>query len=126
MDAFSKTLLQFVFPVYIWMLVGLVILASNYSPRFAKLLGNNPASVLATLILLSYTKILRTLITVLHATYLEYPTYKKRVWAYDANVEYLSTKHIPLFIVAVLVFLFLFLPYTFLLLFGQWLQAIHT
>ena len=46
------------------------------------------------------------------------------VWLYDANIDYLSGKHIPLFIVAVLVFLFLFLPYTLLLLFGQWLQAI--
>jgi len=43
---------------------------------------------------------------------------------YDANIDYLSGKHIPLFLVAVLVFLFLFLPYTLLLLFGQWLQAI--
>ena len=32
-------------------------------------------------------------------------------------------KHIPLFLVAVLAFTFLFLPYTLLLLFGQWLQA---
>ena len=42
---------------------------------------------------------------------------------YDANVDYLSGKHIPLFLVAVLVF-FLFLPYILLLLFGQWLQAL--
>ena len=124
MDSYSKTWLQFVFPVYIWLLVGLMILVSNFSRRFAKLLGNNPVSVLATLILLSYTKILRTLITVLYVTYLEYPTYNKRVWLYDANIDYLSGKHIPLFLVAVLVFTFLFLPYTFLLLFGQWLQAI--
>ena len=124
MDAYSKTWLQFVFPVYIWVLIGLMIFVSNYSRRFAKLLGNNPVSVLATLILLSYAKILRTLIAVFYLTYLEYPTYNRMVWLYDANIDYLSGKHIPLFIVAVLVFLFLFLPYTFLLLFGQWLQAI--
>ena len=124
MDAYSKTWLQFVFPVYIWVLVGLMILVSHFSQRFARLLGNNPVSVLATLILLSYTKILRTLITALYITYLEYPTYNKMVWLYDANIDYLSGKHIPLFIVAVLVFLFLFLPYTLLLLFGQWLQAL--
>ena len=45
------------------------------------------------------------------------------MWLYDANIDYLSGKHIPLFLVAVLIFLFLFLPYTLLLLFGQWLQA---
>ena len=124
MDAYSKTWLQFVFPVYIWVLVGLMILVSQFSHRFARLLGNNPVSVLATLILLSFTKILRTLITVFYLTYLEYPTYKRVVWLYDANMDYLSEKHIPLFIVAVLVFLFLFLPYTLLLVFGQWLQAL--
>ena len=125
MDVYSKTWLQFVFPVYILcMLVGLVILVSRYSHRFAKLLGNNPVSVLATLILLSYTKILCTLITVLYITYLEYPTYNKSVWLYDANIDYLSGKHIPFFIAAVLVFLFLFLPYTLLLLLSQWLQAL--
>ena len=124
LDAYSKTWLQFVFPVYIWMLVGLIILVSHFSRRFAKLLGKNPVSVLATLILLSYTKILRSLIAALYITYLEYPTYNRSVWLYNANIDYLSGKHIPLFIVAVLVFLFLFLPYTLLLLFGQWLQAI--
>ena len=50
--------------------------------------------------------------------------YNKRAWLYDANVEYLVGKHIPLLLVAMLVFFFLFLPYTLLLLFGQWLQAI--
>ena len=109
MDAYTKTWLQFVFPAYLWLLVGLMILISHFSQRFAKLLGNNPVSVLATLILLSYAKILRTLITVIYITYLEYPTYNRGVWLYDANIGYLSGKHIPLFIVAVLVFLFLFL-----------------
>ena len=124
MDAYSKMWLQFVFPLYIWLLVGLIIFICNFLRRFAKLLGNNPVSVLATLFLISYTKILRTLITVLYVTYLEYPNYNRRVWLYDANIDYLSGKHIPLFVTAVLLFIFLFLPYTLLLFFGQWLQAI--
>ena len=126
MDAYSKTWLQFVFPVYIWVIVGLLILVSHFSDRFAKLLGNNPVSVLATLILLSYAKILRTIIVAINVTYLEYPKYNKwvPVWLYDANINYLSGKHIPLFLVAICFFLFLFLPYTVLLLFGQWLQTV--
>ena len=124
MDAYSKTWLQFVFPLYIWVLIGLIILVSHFSQKFANLLGNNPVSVLATLILLSYTKVLRTLITTAYFTHLEYPTYNRSVWFYDANIDYIIGKHIPLFLVAVLVFFFLFLPYTLLLLFGQWLLAI--
>ena len=125
MDVYSKTWLQFVFPVYIWALVGLIIVVGRFSQKFAKLLGNNPVSVLATLILLSYAKILRIFITAVYITYLEYPAnYNRMVWLHDANIDYLVGKHIPLFLVAVLVFFFLFLPYTLLLLFGQWLQAI--
>ena len=124
LDAYTNTWLQFVFPVYIWMLVGFIVLISNFSHRFANLLGNNPVSVLATLILLSYTKILCTLIDAIHITYLEYPGCDRGVWLYDANIQYLTGKHIPLFLVAMLVFIFLFIPYTVLLLFGQWLLAI--
>ena len=135
MDGYSKTWLQFVFPVYIWVLVGLIILVSHFSQKFANILGSNPVSVLATLILLSYAKILRTFIAAVSFTDLEYHNisftdlkyqeqHNTRVWLYDANIDYLSGKHIPLFLVAVLVFLFLFLPYTLLLLFGQRLQAI--
>ena len=89
-----------------------------------KLAWQQSSSVLATLILLSYTKILSTWIAAIDITNLEYPTHNQSVWLYDARVDYLSGKHIPLFIVAVFVFLFLFLPYTLLLLFDQWLQAI--
>ena len=135
MDAYSKTWLQFVFPVYIWVLVGLIILISHFSQRFASLLGNNPVSVLATLLLLSYAKVLRTFITAVsfidieyHISGLNYQDHYNRsvrqVWLFDANVDYLDGKHVPLFLVAMLVFFFLFLPYTLLLLFGQWLQAI--
>ena len=88
MDAYTKAWLQFVFPVYIWVMVGLRIGFSCYSQRFANLLGNNPVSVLATLILLSYTKILCTLIAVISITYLEYPYYNRSVWLYDPNIDY--------------------------------------
>ena len=124
MDTYSKTLLQFVFPAYIWVLLGLLILISHYSPRFANMLGSNSVAVLLTLILLSYAKLLRTVITAVYFIDLNYQYhYNRRAWLYDANVEYLVGKHILLFLVAVLVFFFLFLPYTLLLLFGQWLQA---
>ena len=111
-------------PCQIWVLVGLVIFVSHFSQRFANMLGNNPVSVLATLILLSYAKILRTLITAVYVTRLEYPMYNRSVWLYDGNIDYLIDKHIPLFLMAVFVFLLLFVPYTLLLLFCQWLQAI--
>ena len=83
MSTYSKTWLQIVFPVYIWVLIGLMILVSHFSQRFANLLGNNPVSVLATLILLPYTKVLHTLIATAYFTHLECPTYDRSVWFYS-------------------------------------------
>ena len=95
------------FPAYI-LVVSRII--SHFLHRFSKLLGSNPVSILATLILLSYTKILHTLIATAYFTHLEYPTYNRTVWLHDANIDYLVGKHFPLFLVEVLVFLILFLP----------------
>ena len=124
MDTYSKTLLQFVFPVYLWMLVGLMIIISHYSQRFTNLLGSNPVSVLATLILFSYTKLLHTLISAGSFVDLHYPdNFTRRVWLHDANIDYFHGKNIPLFLMALFFLLFIFLPYTLLLFFGQWLQT---
>ena len=81
--------------------------------------------VLATLLLLSYAKLLQLTITIFSSTTLEYPDGSvRRVWLYDGNVDYLKGKHIPLFMAAllVLVLLVLSLPYTALLLFIRCLQ----
>ena len=56
MNVYGETWLQLVFPVYVGVLVILMIVVSHYSPKFAKLLGRNPVSVLATLVLLSYIR----------------------------------------------------------------------
>ena len=122
MDAYARTWLQFVFPLYIWMIVGFLIVTSRYSIRVSKWLGNNPVAILATLFLLSYTKLLRTVIVTFSFSYLDYPDGQRTVWLYDGNVPFLSGRHVFLFLAGLLTFLFLFLPYTLVLLLGQWLQ----
>ena len=124
MDTYARTWLQFAFPLYVWVIVGTIVILSHYYGAVARMFGRNPIAVLATLFLLSYAKLLRTIIAVLSFTYLEYPDGAEvAVWLYDGNVRYLKGKHIPLFLTALLVLLLLFLPYTLLLLFGQWIQA---
>ena len=124
MDAYVKTWLQFLFPLYVWVLISMIILGSYYSGRVAKIFGRNPIAVLATLILMSYAKLLRTVIAVLSFTSLEYPNnLQVAAWLYDGNIRYFSGKHIPLFTAALVCLIFLFLPYTTLLIFGQWFQA---
>ena len=124
MNAYARTWLQFIFPVYIWVLVCSIIILCYYKTWAVRMFGRNPVAVLATLFLLSYAKLLRTIITALSFTFLEYPDGSEvAVWLYDGNVRYLQGKHIPLFLVAMMVLLLVFLPYTFVLLFGQWMQA---
>ena len=124
MDAYARTWLQFVFPFYLWLLTAMIILASHCSLRLSKYLGTNPVSVLATLFLLSYAKLLRTIISAFRNTFLEYPDGSQvSVWLLDGNIRYLSCKHIPLFLAALATLLFLFLPYTLFLLLGQWMLS---
>ena len=89
-------------------------------PHAARLSGRNAVPVLATLFLLSYAKLLRTIITVFSFTVLEGK--KSAVWLYDGNVLYLQGKHVLLFLAALLVLLALSLPYTTLLLLAPVLQ----
>ena len=124
MDAYGKTWLQFAFPLYVWALAGMIIIGSYYSGKVAKVFGSNPVAVLATLFLLSYAKLFRTVIAALSYTSLEYPNNSHiAVWQYDGNIPYLSSKHIPLFTAAMVFLIILFLPYMILLVLGQWLQA---
>ena len=63
MNVYAKTWLQFAFPLYVWFLISLIIITSRYSTLMTKLIGSNPIAVLATLLLMSYTKILKILLT---------------------------------------------------------------
>ena len=125
LDAYAKTWLQFVFPLYIWFIVITIIIVSHYSTVASRMVSNNAVQVLATLFLLSYTKILRVVITVFSSTLLTYPDgFKRRVWLYDGNEDFLKGKHIFLFITSLLLLILLSVPFTLSLVSIQWLQRI--
>ena len=132
MDVYQKTWLQFIFPFYIWFLVGVIILFCHYSSTVMKLMGMRNIEVLATLFLLSYAKLLKTIVTALSFTDIMVASadnvsdnlISQKVWVYDGNINYFSKKHLPMFIVALVFLLILFLPYTLLLLFGQSLRSL--
>ena len=121
LDGYWKTWLQFVFPLYIWLLIGFIIVGCYYSGKLSRLCGNNAVPVLATLILMSYSRLLQTITNILMLTNIKCSAYHWIVWSVDGNIGYLSAKHIPLFVVA-LVFLFIGIIYTILVFSGQWLQ----
>ena len=122
LDTYIKTWLQLAFPVYIISLVVIIIIVSEYSPRFAALIGRkDPIATLATLILLSYAKLLSITITALSSADITYPDgSQETVWLPDGNVKYFRGKHAALVIVALLIIL-VGVPYTILLLLWQWI-----
>ena len=65
MDGYIKTCLQLFFPLYLIIIAVSIIIASRYSSRMLRLTYTRSLPVLATLFLLSYTGVLRTVSTVL-------------------------------------------------------------
>ena len=126
MTTYWKVWLQLAFPAYIIVLVVLVILISERSKRFCRLIGKkDPVATLAMLVLFSYAKFLHTIIASLSGTALRYPGLNGThddviVWLPDASIKYLSAKHIPLFIVALLILL-VGTAFTVMLFSWQWL-----
>ena len=132
MDVYQKTWLQFVFPFYIWFLVGVIILFCHYSSTVMKLMGMRNIEVLATLFLLSYAKLLKTTVTSLTSTTLWVASADnvsdflspQKVWVYDGSIKYGVSIHLPLLILSLLFLLLFFFPYTFLLIFGQCVRSL--
>ena len=127
LKADGKIWLQLTFSVYIILIVVAVIITSQYSKKFSNLIARkNPVATLATLILLSYAKLLHGIIGILSFAILHYdpldgqPTFTKVVWLRDGSVEYLKGVHVPLFIVALLILLSGSF-YTMLIFSWQWL-----
>ncbi|XP_064397227.1 uncharacterized protein LOC135344071 [Halichondria panicea] len=123
MNSQGKVLLQLVFPAYLFLLMFLIIILSKYFNLFANLLSwnKNPVAALSTLVLLSYSKLLRFIIAALQNRVLDYPdSSTKTVWLYDGNVQYLTTEqHIPQFVAAIVI-LTAGVLFTLLLFLGQW------
>ena len=122
MNSYSKTWLQFTFPTYILIIALFIIIISKYSTRGSRLFGNNSVPVLATLIMLSYAKLLRAVISPLSVSSVEFLNGTTiSVWEFDGNLQYLTGKHIPLFVFALSV-LGLLMLFTFVIISIQWLN----
>jgi len=119
MDDYAKVWLQLAFPVYLILLTITLIAASYYSSKVYRLTAQKGLAVLATLLLLSYTKILRTVSNVLfnYSTITHLPSNRTMyVWTVDANVSLLDGRFIVLFIICIILCVMLLLFSTVLLL----------
>ena len=117
-DPFAKAWLQFAFPIYIWLIVLLIIYACRKSSTLSRLLGNQAVPVLATLILLSYIKMVRIVsdaIGYTKVTLLSCSNVERYVWYNNGNVPFLTSKQGLLFAFGVLILLLFCIPYAILL-----------
>ena len=130
MDDYAKMWLQLSFPFYLVIIAALIIILSRHYITIQRLTARRALPVLATLFLLSYTKILQTISSVLFfytsITYLP-SKHTTLVWSVDANVPLFGVKFTILFIVCLMLFLIL-LSFNIILLFTRrlsWLTFIN-
>ena len=112
MDDYAKMWLQLAFPFYLIFIATLIIITSRYSTTIQRLTARRALPVLATLFLLSYTKILGIVSSVLffYSTITHLPSkHTTLVWSVDANVPLFGVRFTILFIVCLILFLTLIL-----------------
>ena len=128
MSSCSKAWFQYVFPIYIWLILAAIVIFARFSQRLLRLVGSHIVPVLSTLLLLSYTKLIRNVILAMYMTRVSCDTASNElaVWFFDGNIRYLSGCHLPLFIVALLVLIFLIIPYTLFLVVSPFIEAYLT
>ena len=121
MNDYAKMWLQLAFPFYLIFIAILIIITSRYSTTIQRLTARRALPVLATLFLLSYTKILRIVSSVLfsYSTITHLPSkHTTLVWSVDANVPLFGVRFTLLFIVCLTLFLIL-VPFNVILLFTR-------
>ena len=102
--------LQLAFPVYLIVIATGLIMASHYSIKVQRLTARRALPVLATLFLLSYTKVLRTISSVLffYNEIINLPSkHSTLVWSVDTSAPLFGIKFTLIFAVSLILFLIL-------------------
>ena len=97
MTALQQSTLSFVFPVYLYILIGLIILLSKYSQKFARSFnskGYSATKLFATLFVMTYTTILSNSINILgYSIVYTLDGVNRTVWITDPNQPYFEGFH---------------------------------
>ena len=95
MDDYAKVWLQLAFPLYLIVIAVVIIIASRHSLRVLRLTANKGVSVLATLFVMSYTKVLCTLSNALflYSKITNLPSaHSFQVWGVNTDIPIFSLK----------------------------------
>ena len=124
MDDYAKMWLQLAFSFYLIFIATSLIMTSRYSTTIQRLTARRALPVLATLFLLSYTKILLVVSSVLflYSKIIHLPNgHTSPIWSADANITLLAVRFIILFLTSASLFLIL-IPFNVILLFTRTLS----
>ena len=117
MDSLAHTGLKFVFPLYIYSLMAIMVIFARYF-KCPGSISFSAGKTFATLLILSYSSILKTCIESISFVYIE--TVKGDVtirWLIDPTVQYFTGFHIMLVIISVVLLITYIIPLPFILLF---------
>lgn len=115
LNACQKIGLQFVFPFYLWLIMLVIIVLCRRFTKLANSLGSQTVPVLATLLLLSYTKMLRTVILIFSISHVTCDGKTNAFWLVDPTIRYCTGCHLPLFLIGAAVMGLVIAPFTFFL-----------
>ena len=129
MEAFGKTMLLYIFPIYIWLISAVIIILSNRYIRVTRHVGENAVKVLTTLFLLSYSKMLRVTLGTLNSSVINIhinstSTTSKLRWILDGNIAYFEDIKHSILIAISLIIVVLILPFSFSLLFLKFVYSL--
>ena len=109
MNDYAKMWLQLAFPIYLFIITYSLIIGSHYSSRIQKLTACRALPVLASLLLLSYTKVLLTVCHFLsyYSAIVSLPDYHvKYMWSVDTSVDLFGVKFSVLFAICLIIGVF--------------------
>ena len=115
MTTLASNYLNFVFPLYLWILMFLNAFLTRYKFCIKYILCEDRAGVFASVILLSYVSVLQACTSALSVTKIDDEIPWR--WAPDPSIQYFSAAHAPLAVISLIIILIYILPFPILLMF---------
>ena len=118
MTALEAAYLSFTVPISLGIILLAIVFLSRQFQFVSNITSHSVVPVMATLIYLSFSKLLRLVVGGMLFTKLIIElddgnmTKPRYVWYLDASVEYFSVEHLILFLLAIITLLFFLIPYT--------------
>uniref|UniRef100_A0A1X7TK57 TRP C-terminal domain-containing protein n=1 Tax=Amphimedon queenslandica TaxID=400682 RepID=A0A1X7TK57_AMPQE len=123
MTEILKAGLSLLFPVYLILIVGLLIILSRYSVTISNHFSRSSIQVLVTIVHLSFTKLLQSVLDVFSSAqfYTEGVDVPKTIWYNNGTIAYSSESHKWLLVITSIVAGLILIPYFIIMLLGNFL-----